>query len=89
MPSALGWPSTMHATAACDHSGVILLCGCCISLDCCLFAYYTDPLLPSSPEQHQEPRLEVDLMERGSSVVERRTRNQVSPGSNPPLLPFR
>ena len=24
----------------------------------------------------------------GSSVVERRTRNQVSPGSNPPLLPF-
>ena len=23
--------------------------------------------------------------ERGSSVVERRTRNQVSPGSNPPL----
>ena len=29
------------------------------------------------------------LVERGSSVVERRTRNQVSPGSNPPLLPFR
>ena len=28
-------------------------------------------------------------MERGSSVVECRTRNQVSPGSNPPLLPFR
>ena len=28
-------------------------------------------------------------MERGSSVVERRTHNQVSPGSNPPLLPFR
>ena len=28
-------------------------------------------------------------VERGSSVVERRTRNQVSPGSNPPLLPFR
>ena len=27
-------------------------------------------------------------MERGSSVVECRTRNQVSPGSNPPLLPF-
>ena len=27
--------------------------------------------------------------ERGSSVVECRTRNQVSPGSNPPLLPFR
>ena len=27
-------------------------------------------------------------VERGSSVVERRTRNQESPGSNPPLLPF-
>ena len=26
---------------------------------------------------------------RGNSAVERRTRNQVSPGSNPPLLPFR
>ena len=28
-------------------------------------------------------------MERGSSVVECRTRNQVGPGSNPSLLPFR
>ena len=28
-------------------------------------------------------------LERGTSAVERRTRNQVSPGSNPPLLPFR
>ena len=28
-------------------------------------------------------------MERCSSVVECRTRNQVSPGSNPALLPFR
>ena len=28
-------------------------------------------------------------MERGSSVVECRTRNRVSPGSNPSLLPFR
>ena len=28
-------------------------------------------------------------VERGSSVVEFRTRNRVSPGSNPPLLPFR
>ena len=28
-------------------------------------------------------------VERGSSVVECRTRNQVIPGSNPPLLPFR
>ena len=27
--------------------------------------------------------------ERSSSVVECRTRNQVSPGSNPSLLPFR
>ena len=29
------------------------------------------------------------VTERGSSEVECRTRNQVSPGSNPPLLPFR
>ena len=29
----------------------------------------------------------MDSMERGSSVVERRTRNQVSPSSNPPLIP--
>ena len=28
-------------------------------------------------------------VERGSSVLEHRTRNQESPGSNPPLLPFR
>ena len=30
----------------------------------------------------------VRLVERSCSVVECRTRNQVSPGSNPPLLPF-
>ena len=29
------------------------------------------------------------IIERGSSAVECRTRNQVSPGSNPPLVPFR
>ena len=29
------------------------------------------------------------VVERGSSAVECRTRNQVSPGSNPSLLPFR
>ena len=29
------------------------------------------------------------IKERGSSVVECRTRNQVSLGSNPSLLPFR
>ena len=29
------------------------------------------------------------LVERGSSAVECRTRNQVSPGSNTPLLAFR
>ena len=29
VPSTLGWPST---TAACDHSGVVLLDGCRISL---------------------------------------------------------
>ena len=28
-------------------------------------------------------------VERGSSMVECRTRNQVSPGSNPSLIPFR
>ena len=29
------------------------------------------------------------VVERGRSAVECRTRNQLSPGSNPPLLPFR
>ena len=29
------------------------------------------------------------IVERGSSAVECRARNHVSPGSNPPLLPFR
>ena len=29
------------------------------------------------------------IVESGSSAVNCRTRNQVSPGSNPPLLPFR
>ena len=33
--------------------------------------------------------LVTSYMERGSSVVECRTRSQVSPGSNPSLLPFR
>ena len=33
--------------------------------------------------------METHHVERGSSAVECRTRNQVSPGSNPPLLPFR
>ena len=33
--------------------------------------------------------LPASYMERGSSVVERRTRNRESPGSNPPLLLFR
>ena len=31
----------------------------------------------------------VLYVERGSSAVECRTRNRASPGSNPPLLPFR
>ena len=34
-------------------------------------------------------RMYMNYMERDSSVVECRTRNQVSPGSNPSLLPFR
>ena len=29
------------------------------------------------------------FVERGSSAVECQSHNQVSPGSNPPLLPFR
>ena len=31
----------------------------------------------------------IMYVERGSSAVECRTRNRESPGSNPPLLPFR
>ena len=31
----------------------------------------------------------ASYVERGSSVVECRTRNREIPGSNPPLLPFR
>ena len=38
----------------------------------------------SSPLGHSKR-----IVEHGSSVVECRTRNQVIPGSNPPLLPFR
>ena len=38
VPSTLGWQSAMHAVATCDQSGVILLGGCCISLDCYWFA---------------------------------------------------
>ena len=34
LPSALGWRSAMHATAACDHPGVVLLGRCRSSLDC-------------------------------------------------------
>ena len=53
-----------------------------------------------TPSMHPS-RIKVDItlprqawstcykVERGSSAVECRTRNQVSPGSNPPLLPFR
>ena len=32
VPSALGWPFAMYAMAVCDHSGVVLLGGCCISV---------------------------------------------------------
>ena len=34
LPSALGWPSAMYATAVCHHSGVVLLDGCHISSGC-------------------------------------------------------
>ena len=37
------------------------------------------------PQKHSS----FEALERGSSLVECRTRNRVSPGSNPPLLPFR
>ena len=36
----------------------------------------------------RDPGAMRDTVERGISVVERRTRNQVRPGLNPPLLPF-
>ena len=38
---------------------------------------------------HSDTNSTFELLKSGSSVVECRTRNQVSPGSNPPLLPFR
>ena len=37
----------------------------------------------------EEEKDAVLTVERSSSVVECRTRNRESPGSNPPLLPFR
>ena len=39
--------------------------------------------------RHIPPVRHFSYIERGSSVVECRTRNHVSPGSNPPLLSFR
>ena len=39
-------------------------------------------------ERSQSAANGLFYVEHGSSVVECRTRNQVSPGSNPPLLPF-
>ena len=33
VPRALGWPSAMHATAACDHSGVVLSGGCMMMIN--------------------------------------------------------
>ena len=39
--------------------------------------------------QNPNPQPNPPKVERGSSAVECRTRNQMSPGSNPPLLPFR
>ena len=56
------------------------------------------PCLPTSPPSstpnfilslYLPPLSSLLLVERSSSVVECRTRNRVSPGSNPPLLPFR
>ena len=34
VPSTLGWPSAMYATAVCDHSGVVPLGGRHTSLGC-------------------------------------------------------
>ena len=43
----------------------------------------------SEPSDYENCSSSDDRLERGSSAVECRTRNQVSPGSNPPLVPFR
>ena len=48
LPSALGWPSAMYATAACDHSEVVLLGGCRISLG----LYRFPPTVPAT-SQHR------------------------------------
>ena len=47
------------------------------------------PIIPMGTIYFYNAMLEInDIVERGSSVVECQTRNQVSAGSNPPLLPF-
>ena len=48
----------------------------------------TEQVTPSSG-QSIEYMLNIYVVERGSSAVKSRTRNQVSPGSNPALLPCR
>ena len=62
-----------------------------IGLIPCLFAMVIDRMTPD--EIRQEAALTMvfadDIVERSSSVVACRTRNRESPGSNPPLLPFR
>ena len=60
--------------------------------------YYDSNQLRANPSKTQvcafhirnrEAKRELNVVWSGSSVVECRTRNQVSPGSNPSLLPFR
>ena len=46
-------------------------------------------LAPSTSTVLTYPVERGSYVERGSSMVECRTRDQVNPGSNPPLLPFR
>ena len=59
------------------------------------YGTFLDHVFPTC-ELHQGEEISSEMarcclrnVQRGSSVVECRTRNQVSPGSNPPLLPFR
>ena len=58
--------------------------------------YSAIPFLKSTPQKtyiifrvDNDGSTPLRSVERGSSVVECRTRNQVSPGSNPALLPCR
>ena len=57
--------------------------------DRCKANYSIDTALLTLARDLSGKTLVGPYVERGSSVVECRTRNQGSPGSNPSLLPFR